>query len=250
MMKSIQSFLIYCCVFLASYSFVSAEKIENDYQFASDRQIAFEDKNHWDMQNDRILNDSLHLDQNSYQSYRRCGSCHNRSHKNKIRTASAPLGVAAFQVTDSELWYSIDTSPYPITVLLSQNRNTGSTQGNIQLTPNGLLIGEAGNYSVSFTAVLQNPSTTSSPLIPVFLTLNGITDPTQAKSGSVVVLSPGLIGVAQGTTILENVVPGTTVSLLATNASGESQPINIVAWAINLFKITSEDVIDHHQSSN
>lgn len=218
-----KSFMI-CGAFLLSYSAVSAEATAHDYLFA-------EHKNLCEMQSDHISpNQSIDLN---------CSHSHRHRKKCKFKIVSAPLGIAAFR---SAVPYTIETSPYPETVLLSDFRNAGSTQGDIQFNPSGLTIGEAGNYSISFLTILQNPSLTNGAVITVFLTLNGSLDPNEAKSASVAILATDGAGVAQATTILENVTPGTTVSLIAANGGGKSQPINVNAWEISLFKIADEVV--------
>lgn len=127
----------------------------------------------------------------------------------------------------------------PETVPLSENRNIGSTQGDVELTPTGLLINKSGNYSVSFLAILLNDVDNYTALIPVFLVRNGVFSPTDTSVlGSIVALQPHIPGTVQITGILENVSAGTTLSLVATNGgSPEPQPITVIAWNINAFRI-------------
>lgn len=147
------------------------------------------------------------------------------------------LGSSGFSTLDPSNWYEIETFSYPTATLLSLNRNHGSTQGNVQLTDNGLIIGQSGNYSVSVQAILQNNGE-EAVLIPMFLVQNGSFDPSAANLGGVGVLLPGIITTIQSTGILENVTPGTSLSLIATNGgSDDALPITVVGWGISVFRI-------------
>lgn len=157
---------------------------------------------------------------------KRC--CPNRCH----------LGSAGFSTTSAQSWYTINTLPYPTTVPLSLNRNQGFTEGKVELTPTGLLIREPGNYSISFSAILQNNDPEYTALIPVFVSLNEAFDPLDIPVGSVVALPTGLVNTVHGTGILHQVKAGTTISLIATNGgSPQPQAIHVVAWNMSLFKI-------------
>ena len=120
----------------------------------------------------------------------------------------------------------------------------GFVKGKVELTPNGLLIGEAGDYSVTFSAILENPVEAYTALIPVFLSLNGQfnpLDPIQSSLGGVVTLPTGFINTVQGTGILHDVPAGTFLALIASNGgSPDPQPIRVVAWNISLFKIACD----------
>lgn len=149
------------------------------------------------------------------------------------------IGIAAFTANTSAEWYQITTQPYPTVVPLSLNRDRGSTQGNVKLTPTGLLIRQPGNYSVTFNAILVNNEPNYAPLIPVFLIRNDIFDPNATDIlGNVVTLPPNFINTVQFTGILENVKPCTKLSLVATNGgSPEPQPITVISWSISAYRI-------------
>lgn len=165
-------------------------------------------------------------------------SCHMACRKKK-QCSETPLGTAGFSTSNPDQWYSISTSPYPITVPLSLHRNIGSTQGHIHLTSSGLKIDAPGDYWVSFAAFLLNNQENYAALIPVFLLRNDIFDPTDTMTLSTIVSLPsGFVNVAQISGILRNVKKGTRLSLVATNGgSPDPQPITVIAWDISLFKI-------------
>ena len=109
--------------------------------------------------------------------------------------------MAGRSVNNPALWYTVNTPVYPATGPLSIDRNNGFVKGKVELTPNGLLIGEAGDYSVTFSAILENPVEAYTALIPVFLSLNGQfnpLDPIQSSLGGVVTLPTGFINTVQG----------------------------------------------------
>lgn len=148
------------------------------------------------------------------------------------------FGSAGFSVTDTSLWYTIETNSYPNTVPLSQNRNRGVSEGDVYLSPNGFTIGEAGNYWVSFSAVLQNPGSDGA-LIPVFLVIDETFDfDSPSLLGGVVALPPNEIGTVNATGILKDLPAGSRISLVATNGGNPfPQPINVSAWSISLHKL-------------
>lgn len=149
------------------------------------------------------------------------------------------FGTSSFSANDPFFWYTIETNSYPETTPLSQNQNGGNTQGNIFLSPTGFTIGEAGNYWVSITAVLQNPSEEEAVLIPIFLVADENFDPDDSSLiGGIVGLEPEAFGTAQGTGTIKDVAAGTRFSLVATNA-GYPDPITItvVSWSISLHKL-------------
>lgn len=167
--------------------------------------------------------------------------CLDRPSRNSSR---CQLGMAGRSVNNPALWYTVNTPVYPATVPLSIDRNNGFAKGKVELTPNGLLIGEAGDYSVTFSAILQNPIEEYTAVIPVFLSLNGQfnpLDPLQSSLGGVVTLPTGFINTVQGTGILHDVPAGTFLALIASNGgSPDPQPIRVVAWNISLFKIACD----------
>jgi len=153
-------------------------------------------------------------------------------------TTTANFGTASFSVTDPTLWYPIDTNSYPTTTPLSMNRNRGVTDGRVYLSPTGFTIGEAGNYWVTITAVLQN-NNVDTLLIPVFLVRDETFDPTDPSLvGGVVTLPTGELNTVQATGTLKDVVEGTRFSLVGTNAGYPSpKTISVVSWSISLHKL-------------
>ncbi len=152
------------------------------------------------------------------------------------------LGSAGFLVTDSSLWYNIYVPFYPSSVLLSRNANRNFKEGEVSSKSTGLKINEAGNYSVSFSAVLQSNDPINTVYLPVFLVTNGNFNPMNINTfGSVAIIPVGNVGVVQGSGILHNVKEGTTLTLVATNtADPNAVPITVVNWSINAFKIPCE----------
>jgi hypothetical protein len=148
------------------------------------------------------------------------------------------FGMAGFSVTDPNLWYTIETNSYPDGTLLSQGRNKGSVEGSVYLSPTGFTIGEAGNYWVNITAILQNPEDTNI-LIPVYLVRDDTFDPTDPLAiGGVATIKTEELITIQGSGVLEKVTPGTRLSLVAMNGGSESPvPVTVVAWGISLFKM-------------
>lgn len=147
------------------------------------------------------------------------------------------FGSAGFGVTDPSLWYTITTNSYPESVALSLERNKGSSKGGVYLSPTGFTIGEGGDYWVSITAILQNPGS-DSLLIPVFLAQNESFNDEDPGVGGVVVLPPNVITTLNGTGIVQNIEPGTRLSLVATNGGYPfPQDVVVVGWGISLFKL-------------
>lgn len=133
-------------------------------------------------------------------------------------------------------WYTITTDSYPDVVLLSQQQNMGSSKGGVYISPTGFTIGEAGNYWISITAILQNPGS-DTILVPVFLVKNETFDPENPLVGGVATLEPGLITNLHGTGIVEDIGPGTRLSLVASNGDSSLEDVTVIAWAISLFKL-------------
>lgn len=163
-------------------------------------------------------------------------NCHTNlecPHSNKSHFGSATYG------SNPAEWYTIETNSYPDVVLLSKNRNKGTSEGGVYLSPTGFTIGESGNYWISITAILQNPTEDSTVLIPVFLSVNDEFDPDDTNPiGGVITLSSGVIDSLHGNGVLKNVVPGTRLSLVATNAGYPFPiPVTVVGWNISVFKL-------------
>lgn len=147
------------------------------------------------------------------------------------------FGSAGFGVTDPSLWYTISTNSYPDAVPLSEQRNKGLSEGGVYLSPTGFTIGEAGNYWVTITVILQNPGS-DTILIPVFLAQNEQFDSANPDVGGVVTLEPNLIMTLNGTGIIKDVQPGTRLSLVATNGGAPfPQEVTVAGWSISLFKL-------------
>lgn len=150
---------------------------------------------------------------------------------------SSTFGSAGFGVTDPNLWYTISTNSYPEVTPLSQQRNKGLSEGGAYLSPTGFTIGEEGNYWVEITVILQNPGT-EALLIPFFLVENETFDGDNPQLGGVVTLPSQYITSAHGTGILQNVAPGTRLSIVATNGGYPfPQDITVAGWGISLHKL-------------
>lgn len=149
------------------------------------------------------------------------------------------LGVRGFTTMDPSNWYTIITPSYPSVVPLSLNGDRGFKKGSIKLTDTGLTIKESGNYSVTFLAILNNPSITDAFFFPVFLIKNGVFDPNDPNlSGNGLTLLPQEVNNVNQATILKNVRAGTTLSLVISNGVGApAVPVKVVAWEISAFKI-------------
>jgi hypothetical protein len=152
---------------------------------------------------------------------------------------SEHFGTASFGVTDPGLWYEISTESYPLTTLLSHSRNKGTASGDVYLSPTGFTIGEAGDYYVSITAVLQNPTEDSTVLIPAFLALDDTFDEEDPSLiGGIVTLPSGALNTLSANGIIRDVVPGTRLSIIATNAGYPFPiPVTVASWSINVHKI-------------
>lgn len=148
------------------------------------------------------------------------------------------LGTSSFITSNPNDWYQIQAPSYPNTVALSLNGNAGAAQGKVTVNVTGLTINEPGNYWVSFSAVVLNPLD-GSILIPLFLVPNGVFNPSDPSTlGSTAYITPGNVQTIQQSGLLQNVVPGTSYSLVATNGnSGSPETVTILGWTISLTKI-------------
>lgn len=175
------------------------------------------------------------------------GRCHHhrrahRHHSNKCLNSClkrCQLGSASFFVTNPELWYTVETSPFPISTMLTLNRNGGTVQGDVQLTPNGLFLGEAGNYMVSYSIVMLNNLSLDPGNLVAFLVVNDVFDP---MTGGTLIASVGMVpfqvpSTIQGSGILHNVPAGSTISVIGTNTGDTLQTFSIANWSIQAFKI-------------
>lgn len=151
---------------------------------------------------------------------------------------SSHFGTSGFGNVGPNSWYTITTNSYPDTVPLSQQRNNGHSEGNVFLSPTGFTIGEAGNYWVNVSAVLQNPTQDTTILIPVFLVIDEEFDENNPLSGGVVTLPYEQIITMNGSSTLKDVPAGARLSLVATNGGNPFPiPVTVAAWSISLFKI-------------
>jgi hypothetical protein len=149
------------------------------------------------------------------------------------------FGTAGFSVTDPNEWYIIATNSYPEVEPLSLQRNTGNSAGRVYLSPTGFTIGEAGDYLVSITAVLQNGSEDEALLVPVFLAVDDefLVDD-KPLIGGVVTLTGDEIETVQGTGTVKNLPEGSRLSLVITNGGYPmTKDVIVASWAITVLKI-------------
>lgn len=155
-----------------------------------------------------------------------------------VITYSTDFGTVGFSGNPST-WFTISTNSYPETTPLSLYANLASSKGRVYTAPWGVTIGEPGDYWVSITAILQNPTENSTVLIPVFLAQNEeFNQENPSLIGGVVTLESGIISNLHGHGILKNVAEGTRLSLVATNSGYEDPvPVVVVSWQIALYKL-------------
>ncbi len=143
-------------------------------------------------------------------------------------------------------WYEITTDSYPLATPFSMDRNVGVSSGDVYLSPTGLTIGEAGDYEINISALLQN-LTGSDLIIPIYLAVEKQGDPITTEIdpenpnpiGSAAVISADTFFIPlYGTGILKDVEPGTRLSLVATNAGYPTpQTVTVVSWSIVAHKL-------------
>ncbi len=148
-------------------------------------------------------------------------------------------GRAGFSTISPLQWYTISTPSFPQTTPLSNNRNKGFAEGDLDLSPTGLTIGEEGDYWVEITTVLQNPTPDSSLRVLTFLVVNETLNPAAEITGGVAVVNSGSVETIHGTGILRNLQEGDTLSIVAANGSNtpDAKPVTVSAWAITLHKL-------------
>ena len=119
----------------------------------------------------------------------------------------------------------------------------------IELTDDGLRINKAGTYSITFTAVIQNPSTEYSAIFPVFLAFNDQFNPDDPRGlGATAFLCPGSgdLACASGETLtstatIPNIPCGTKISLVVSNGgSPQPEPLRIFGWGISVHRIPED----------
>ena len=155
------------------------------------------------------------------------------------------IADAGFSTSSPAEWYTVTAFPYPIATPLSLFRNRGTVQGNFLLTPTGLIIGQPGNYSVNFNAILTfTVGGSSNPFVTVFLVKDGVFNPLDTSNiGGVSTVPFEQITTIQATGVLQNVLPGTALSLVISNGgSGDAVDITVVAWGISVFRIPCDPI--------
>jgi hypothetical protein len=143
-------------------------------------------------------------------------------------------GTAGFGVSDPSSYYPLTTKPYPDPVVLSVNRNNGSVQGGIELSPTGLIVNDVGEYWVNISATVLNQGT-DPLLVPIYLAVNDQYEAT--KIGNIGILVPNILTNVFGNGVITITDIGTTIDIIATN--GESpfpHEIEVVSWGISLIK--------------
>lgn len=185
-------------------------------------------------------------------------SHHHNSHPTPCCPHRCPLpacdlGSSQFRSFGPSQWYQVLLPPIgvmpdaiipaPISINaapISLHSNSGFTEGNVVKTDSGLQINETGNYSVSFSIILSNFFTpdTSPMLVTVFLEVNGMVNPLTTL-GTVVIIPKESIATGNFTGILQNVTPGATLRLVASDGDGVpvSRVVSVIGWTINAFKI-------------
>lgn len=154
------------------------------------------------------------------------------------------VATSDFIATTSDDWYPITIPVLPDSVLLSQNRNSGSTStgSKITLTATGATLGKVGDpladYLISFNVLLIRESVT--PVVTedlvVFASFNNqgsIDDPvTLARSAPLIlVANQGISG--ERSFVATNVVGGTTLSLRAVGTTNDVPiPVSVAQWGI------------------
>lgn len=161
-------------------------------------------------------------------------TCRNGGHPHHANFATSGLSN---QTPDE--WFTIDTYSYPEMTPLSINANEGDSKGHIYPSPTGITIGEAGDYYVQIAAVIQNPDSANTVLIPAFLAVDEDFEPyPNLQIGGVLTLEPEKIDTLNAFGILKDLKEGQRLSIVATNAGYPTPiPIKVVAWRITAFKL-------------
>ncbi len=160
------------------------------------------------------------------------------------------LGTAGFyhnDEDDDDSSYSLSIDNFPDGNLISLSRNIGSTQGNIALSPTGLLVNEDGTYWASFSATIRNNDQVTNALLDIFLVPNGVFDPLDNISTLVAhgYIEPNGILTINGSGILQNLEEGTSLSIFATNLGAPLfTGVTITSWNISIHKICGNGEIN------
>ncbi len=159
------------------------------------------------------------------------------------------LGTAGFYHNDDDddSSYSLSVDNFPDGNLLSLSRNIGSTQGDIALSPTGLLVNEKGTYWANFSATIRNNDQATNALLDIFLVPNGVFDPLDNISTLVAhgYIEPNEIITINGSGILQNLGESTSLSIFATNLGAPLfTGITITSWNISIHKICGNGEIN------
>jgi hypothetical protein len=162
------------------------------------------------------------------------------------------LGTAGFYKyddddDDDESSYSLSIDNYPDGNLISLIRNTGSTQGDITLSPTGLIVNKDGTYWANFSATIQNNDQAINALLNIFLVPNGIFNPLDNVSTLVAhgYIQPNEIITINGSGILQNLEKETSLSIFATNVGTPLfTGVNISSWNISIHRICDNGQIN------
>lgn len=131
-------------------------------------------------------------------------------------------------------FYDIMVPDFPDTVLLSRQRNAGSSSEDIELTSTGLMVHAGGNYLVAASVIVVNPEPTTR-IIVCFVVQNNEFDFERDSAVPIfIAMTPGDIQQRASTGILPEVPPDTHLSLRCSNAAGGGPAIvTVVAWSIS-----------------
>lgn len=148
--------------------------------------------------------------------------------------STTAYGSAGFGASDPSSYYAITTKPYPDPVELSLNRNNGSAQGSLELSPTGFIVNEVGEYWANISVTMLNQG--AEPLlVPAYLAINGEYEET--KIGNVGILQSNIPSNVFGSGNVIVTEEGTAINIIATN--GESifpHEVEVTAWSISLIQ--------------
>jgi hypothetical protein len=172
-------------------------------------------------------------------------------HASVASCCQASLGDVGF-VTHDGKGVEIQTFSYPDFGPLPLT-NTGAAQGQINLTSEGLQLNEFGNYWVTFSVIIANHiEPPAQPLYVLSLVRNDEFDVNSQFLTAVATppFSPApptdpndpfptpLFTTVTASGNLQNVLPGTTLSLQIANGGSEDPvPVSIIGWQISVVEI-------------
>jgi len=162
-----------------------------------------------------------------------------RSTCNRSRSRKTPIGVAEILGAPPNVQYDLTIPTFPGSTTISLNRNAGFTEGNVELTPTGLKVNQAGVYLINFTVVIGLPGSLPPPSdldIIALLALNDTVDLNNVVTiATVGTLQPNFPTVIHGNSIIH--IPfGTTLSLVALTTEAPI-PATVHRWNINIVKV-------------